>query len=116
LESVSTSILTPIFILARVSVRLLNREEALSVCVITFADDLSTSYIGVGTAIIFEDEDTPKVGRIILYRYKNGHLNMITEKELNGAPHAMLAFHGKLLVAVGSSVRANKYFFSFLFL
>ncbi|CAF1207368.1 unnamed protein product [Adineta steineri] len=46
---------------ARVSVRLLNREEALSVCVITFADDLSSSYIAVGTAIIFEDEDTPKL-------------------------------------------------------
>jgi hypothetical protein len=109
LESVSTYILTAIFILARVSVRLLNREEALSVCIITFADDLSTSYIGV------EDEDTPKVGRIILYRYKNGHLNMITEKELNGAPHAMLAFHGKLLVAVGSSVRIKILSFRFYF-
>ncbi len=115
MESVSTYILTAIFILARVSVRLLNREEALSVCIITFADDLSTSYIGVGTAIIFEDEDTPKVGRIILYRYKNGHLNMITEKELNGAPHAMLAFHGKLLVAVGSSVRIKILSFRFYF-
>lgn len=93
------------FSLARVSVRLLNREEALSVCVINFADDLLTSFIAVSTAIIFEDEDTPKIGRILLYRYKNGHLNLITEKELNGAPHAMLAFQGKLLVAVGSSVR-----------
>jgi len=36
---------------------------------------------------------------------------MITEKELNGAPHAMLAFQGKLLVAVGSSVRSEKIFF-----
>jgi hypothetical protein len=36
---------------------------------------------------------------------------MITEKELNGAPHAMLAFQGKLLVAVGSSVRSEKFFF-----
>jgi hypothetical protein len=77
----------------------------LSISIVTFADDLSTSYIAVGTAIIFEDEDTPKHGRIILYRYKNGHLNMVAENELNGAPHAMLAFQGKLLVAVGSSVR-----------
>lgn len=97
--------------LARVSVRLLNREEALSVCVINFADDLLTSFIAVSTAIIFEDEDTPKSGRILLYRYKNGHLNLITEKELNGAPHAMLAFQGKLLVAVGSSVSNNLIFF-----
>jgi hypothetical protein len=97
-----------LFISARVSVRLLNREEGLSVCVITFADDLSTPYIAIGTAIIYEDEDTPKYGRIILYRYKNGHLNMITEKELNAAPHAMLAFQNKLLVAVGSSVRRKE--------
>ncbi len=80
----------------------------MSVCVITFADDLSASYIAVGTAIIFEDDDTPKHGRIILYRYKTGHLNMVAEKELNGAPHAMLAFQGKLLVAVGSSVSIEK--------
>ncbi|CAF5122900.1 unnamed protein product, partial [Rotaria sp. Silwood1] len=93
---------------ARVSVRLLYREEALSVSVITFADDLSTPYIAVGTAVIFEDEDTPKIGRIILFRYKNGHLNIITEKELNGAPHAMIAFQGKLLVAIGSSIRLYK--------
>ena len=91
--------------LARVSVKLLNREEALSVCVITFADDLTTPYIAIGTAIILEDDDTPKIGRLILYRYKSGHLHMIAEKEINGAPHAMLAFHGKLLVGVGSSVR-----------
>ena len=74
-------------------------------CVVTFADDLSTSYVAVGTAIIFEDDDAPKHGRIILFRYKNDHLNMITEKEVNGAPHAMLAFQGKLLVTVASSVR-----------
>lgn len=93
---------------ARVSVRLLNREEALSVCVVTFADDLSSSYIAVGTAIIFEDEDTPKIGRIILYRYKNGHFNFLTEKEINAAPHAMASFQNKLLVAIGSSIRLYK--------
>jgi len=98
---------------ARVSVRLLNREEALSVCVVTFADDLSSSYIAVGTSIIFEDEDTPKIGRIILYRYKNGHLNFLTEKEINAAPHAMLPFQNKLLVAIGSSVRETLFFLLF---
>ena len=84
--------------------KLLTREEALSVCVINFADDLSTNYIAIGTAIIFEDEDTPKIGRLILYRYKDGHLNFVSEKEINGPPHAMLPFHNKLLVAIGSSV------------
>jgi len=93
---------------ARIAVKLLNREEALSVCTITFADDLSNSYIVVGTAIVFEDEDTPRLGRLIVYRYKNGHLNFVSEKELNGAPHAMLPFQNKLLVSVGSSIRLYK--------
>jgi hypothetical protein len=87
-----------------VSIRLLTREEALSVCVVTFADDLTTPYIVVGTAIIFEDDDAPKFGRLLLYRYKNGHLTFASEKEVNAAPHTMAAFQNKLLVAVGSSV------------
>jgi len=73
--------------------------------VATFTDDLSTAYIAVGTTIVIEDDDAPRFGRIILFRYKNGHLNMITEKELNGAPYGMLPFQGKLLVAVGNTVR-----------
>lgn len=89
---------------ARIAVKLLNREEGLSVCLVTFADDLSNCYIVVGTAIIFDDEDTPKLGRLILYRYKSGQLDFVSEKEINGAPHAMLPFQNKLLVAVGSSV------------
>ena len=100
---------------ARVSVKLLNREEALSVCTITFADDLATPYIAIGTAIIFEDEDTPKIGRLILYRYKGGHLNFVAEKEINCAPHAVLAFQGKLLAAVGNSVSRRCSSFEFTF-
>jgi hypothetical protein len=92
-------------LLARVSVKLLSHEEATSLCQITFSDDLQTPYIAVGTTIVFENEDAPKFGRLILFRYKNGQLNFITEKELNGAPFGMTSFQGKLLVAVGNSVR-----------
>jgi hypothetical protein len=92
------------FLSARASAKLLNGEEAISVCVTSFTDDLSTPYIAVGTAIIIEDEDTPKFGRIILLRYKDGQLNMITEREINGAPYAMLPYHDKLLVSVGNTV------------
>jgi hypothetical protein len=89
-------------------VKLLNGEEATSLCVISFGDDLSTPYIAVGTAIVLEDDDTPRSGRIILFRYKNGHINMITEKEVNGAPYGMLPYHDKLLVTIGNTVR-NKF-------
>lgn len=95
--------------IARVSIKLLPFEEALSVCVINFADDLSSTYIALGIAMVLEDEDTPKIARLVLYRYKNGHINFITEKEISGPPHAMLPFHGKLLVAVGSSVSLRSF-------
>jgi hypothetical protein len=87
---------------------LLNNEEASSICIITFADDLSTPYIAVGTTILSNDYDETRNGRLILFRYKNGHLNMIAEKEVNGPPYRMLPFQGKLLVAIGSSVRKFK--------
>ncbi|CAF4245853.1 unnamed protein product, partial [Rotaria sp. Silwood2] len=94
--------------LAHASVKLLNNEEAISLCVLTFADDPSIPYIAVGTTIVFNDEDVPKCGRIILFRYKNGHMNMIAENELNDIPYRMLPFQGKLLVSIGSSIRLYK--------
>jgi hypothetical protein len=77
----------------------------MSLCQIKFSEDLQTSYIAVGTTFVFENEDLPKYGRLILFRYKNGQLNLVTEKEINGAPYQMVAFQGKLLVAIGNSVR-----------
>lgn len=94
-----------LIILARASVKLLNGEEGTSLCIISFTDDNSISYIAVGTTIISDDDDTVRYGRIILFRYKDGHLNIITEKEINGPPYRMASFHGKLLVAIGNTVR-----------
>lgn len=34
---------------------------------------------------------------------------MVLETELNGAPHRILPFQGKLLVAVGNSVRKKRF-------
>ncbi len=97
--------MTYVFLLsARASAKLLNGEEATSLCVISFADDLSTPYIAVGTTIVFDDDDTPRFGRIIIFRYKDGQINMITEKEVSGAPYAMLPYHDKLLVTIGNTV------------
>ncbi|CAF1555514.1 unnamed protein product, partial [Rotaria sordida] len=94
---------------AHTSVKLLNNEEATSLCVLTFADDPSIPYIAVGTTIVFNDEDVPKCGRLILFRYKNGHMNMVAEKELNDIPYRMLPFQGKLLVSIGTSIRLYKF-------
>lgn len=59
----------------------------------------------MGTTFVIEEEDAPRLGRIILFRYEDGHVQMITEKEVKNVPYAMLPYHGKLLVAIGNSVR-----------
>ncbi|CAM4789835.1 unnamed protein product [Rotaria magnacalcarata] len=94
---------------AHASVRLLNSEAATSLCVITFTEDPTMPYIAVGTTIVLDDEDTPRSGRVVLFRYMNGQMTMIAEKEVNGPPFRMLPFQGKLLVAIGNSVRLYKF-------
>lgn len=58
----------------------------------------------MGTSVIFEENDMPKAGRIILFRYEDGHINMITEKEVKNIPYCMVSYHDKLLVSIGNTV------------
>lgn len=89
---------------ARATVKLLNGEEGTCLCVVSFSNDLSKFYIAMGTAVIFEEDDVLKAGRILLFRYEDGHINMITEKEVKNVPYSMLPYHGKLLVSIGNTV------------
>jgi hypothetical protein len=38
---------------------------------------------------------------------------MIAEKELNGPPYGMVPYQGKLLVAIGNTVKKSSFFFLF---
>jgi hypothetical protein len=90
---------------ARASGKLLCGEEALSVCLVTFIDDPTTSYIAVGTIMMPESNQMIMCGRILLFRYKADQLTMISEKEVNAPPYRLLAFQGCLLAAIGNTVR-----------
>ncbi|CAF0737244.1 unnamed protein product [Adineta ricciae] len=95
---------------ARISVKLLCGEEAISICTMNFVDDSTSSYIAVGTTIVFEyDNDRQPIGRLILFSYRSNQLTILTEKELNNAPHQILPFQGKLLVAIGNSIQLFEY-------
>ena len=94
-----------LLILARASLQLLNGEEASSVCIVTFAEDPTTPYIAVGTFISTDADAAPKYCRLLLFRYKNGQAHMVLEKQMNAALYQMLPFQGKLLVAMGNTVR-----------
>ncbi|UJR27073.1 hypothetical protein I4U23_008375 [Adineta vaga] len=99
---------------ARISMKLLNGEEAISLCTTIFTDDLPTSYIVIGTTFISEnddndDEDGQRLGRLILFRYKDNQLTIITEKEVNGIPHRIVPFQGRLLVAIDNSIQLFEY-------
>lgn len=47
----------------------------------------------------------PKDGRIIVFKYADGRLQQVAQKETKGAPYSMLEFHGKLLVTINSAIR-----------
>lgn len=81
--------------------KLLNHEDATSLCLINFNDERC---LAIGTTIINDEDETPKCGRIILYQYKNQQLQFLAEKEITGPPHGMVDYHGKLIVAVGNTV------------
>ena len=105
---ISSSIVFAFFsFAAHTSVNLLNGEEGTSLCVISFANDLSKSYVAMGTAFVVDEDDTVRHGRIVLFRYEDGRVTMINEKEVTNVPYAMLSYHGKLLVAIGNTVRRS---------
>ena len=69
-------------------------------------DDSTTPYIVVGTTIAFEyDNDRQPIGRLILFSYRDNQLTILSEKQVNDAPHQIFPFQGNLLVAIGNSVR-----------
>ncbi|XP_059156437.1 DNA damage-binding protein 1-like [Physella acuta] len=83
---------------------LLPNECATSLLSTTLGEDPTPYYI-VGTAMISLEEAEPKSGRIIVFHYSEGKLSMIAEKEIKGAAYSMVAFNGKLLASVNSTVR-----------
>lgn len=59
-------------------------EEGLSILSTCFGDDPTIYYV-VGTAYVFEKEEEPSKGRILVIQFHDGHAELIAEKEVKGA-------------------------------
>lgn len=53
------------------------------------------------------EDSEPKVGRIVIFQWKDGKLLQITEKEIKGACYSLAAFNSKLLASINSTVSQN---------
>uniref|UniRef100_A0A6M2DKV7 Putative splicing factor 3b subunit 3 n=1 Tax=Xenopsylla cheopis TaxID=163159 RepID=A0A6M2DKV7_XENCH len=84
--------------------QLMQTESALSLISTTLGDDPNTYFI-VGTALVNPEDSEPKVGRILMYNYVDGKINLVAEKELKGACYTLVEFNGKLLTTINSTVR-----------
>lgn len=63
----------------------------------------------VGTCFINADEPEPKLGRLLVFQWKDQRLLTISEKEIKGAPYALAEFNGKLLACINSTVRLYEF-------
>lgn len=85
--------------------RLNFNEYALSILSTKLGDDPTFYYI-LGTATVNPEEQDPKSGRIIIFKWDDvtSVLTQITEKEVKGACYSLTEFNGKLLAAVNCTV------------
>ena len=50
-------------------------------------------------AMVNPEESEPKVGRIVIFQWKDGKLVQVAEKEIKGACYFLSAFNSKLLAS-----------------
>lgn len=87
------------------SVQFQTNEYAISIISMSFEDDPNSTYFVIGCCNVNEDDPEPKIGRIVVFKYAEGKLVQICEKEIKGAPYCMQSFNGKLLVSVSNSLK-----------
>ncbi|CAG0890698.1 unnamed protein product [Cyprideis torosa] len=83
--------------------QLLPDEQGICITSAKLKDD--EEYFVVGTAIVLPDGTDPKDGRILVFKYDSGELQLVAEKESKGAVYAVVPFHGKVLCTIGNIVR-----------
>ena len=67
-------------------------------------DDPSPYYV-VGTGIVNPEDSEPKIGRILIFQWKDGKLHQVAEKEIKGCCYSLQPFNNKLLASINSTVR-----------
>ncbi|OIW17906.1 hypothetical protein TanjilG_19875 [Lupinus angustifolius] len=74
-----------------------------------FAEDNNVYYC-VGTAYVLPEENEPTKGRTLVFSVEDGKLQLIAEKETEGAVYCLNAFNGKLLAAINQKIQLYKRF------
>ena len=59
-------------------------------------------------AMVNPEESEPKVGRIVIFQWKDGKRVQVAEKEIKGACYSLSAFNSKLLASINSTVSSSK--------
>ncbi|CAI6352621.1 unnamed protein product [Macrosiphum euphorbiae] len=86
--------------------QLYSNEYALSIISTKLANDPNTYYV-LGTALMAEECQDPKEGRIVVFHYDTSlsKLTQISEKIVYGGCFSMVTFHDMLIATVNSSVQ-----------
>ena len=80
------------------------QEYAMSLLSCKLGDDPSPYYV-VGTGIVNPEDSEPKIGRILIFQWKDGKLHQVAEKEIKGCCYSLQPFNNKLLASINSTVR-----------
>ena len=84
--------------------QLMPQEYAMSLLSCKLGDDPSPYYV-VGTGIVNPEDSEPKIGRILIFQWKDGKLHQVAEKEIKGCCYSLQPFNNKLLASINSTVR-----------
>ena len=78
-----------------------NKAEPLSV--ISTLLSLSNTFCSL-TGIVNPEDSEPKIGRILIFQWKDGKLHQVAEKEIKGCCYSLQPFNNKLLASINSTV------------
>ena len=84
------------------------QEYGMSLHSCKLGDDPNPYYV-LGTGTVNPEESEPKVGRIIIFQWKDGKLQQVTEKETKGCCYSLQPFNKKLLASINSTVSSCKF-------
>ena len=54
--------------------------------------------------IVNPEDSEPKIGRILIFQWKEGKLHQVAEKEIKGCCYSLQPFNNKLLASINSTV------------
>lgn len=83
-------------------------ESGSSILVASFTGEgvnKDEQFLVVGTAVEKPNEPEPTDGRIMIFRFVDGRLITVAERDARGAVYSLCAFNGMLLATVGPEVR-----------